>query len=106
MDDVFGGARAHTCTLRRRPQRRCFVNANLFCVESVLCFPFISAVRGAVPSLLQSLGAGLRFNCAGADVLSKVRSNEEERVDRSGRWPQGAMPVSGMPWGAPGGIAG
>jgi hypothetical protein len=26
--------------------------------------------------------------------------------DRSGRWLQGALPVSGMPWGAPGGIAG
>jgi hypothetical protein len=26
--------------------------------------------------------------------------------DRSGRWPQGVMPVSGMHWGAPGGIAG
>jgi hypothetical protein len=29
VDDVFGGARAHTCTLRR-PQRRCFVKAKLF----------------------------------------------------------------------------
>jgi hypothetical protein len=27
-------------------------------------------------------------------------------ADRSGRWPQGAKPVSGMPWGAPGDIAG
>jgi hypothetical protein len=26
--------------------------------------------------------------------------------DPSGRWLQGTMPVSGMPWGAPGGIAG
>jgi hypothetical protein len=52
----------------------------------------------------------LPVDCAGmstekmAKTVRQAAKHFLSSSDRSGRWPQGAMPVSGMPWGAPGDI--
>jgi hypothetical protein len=65
----------------------------------------LSEGGGAVATLITEQYA-VSLTTTGLELTEGKHYWEVELLDRSGRRPQGAMPVSGMPWGAPGGIAG
>jgi hypothetical protein len=77
------------------------------CASTVSRWPYASKSIQNDGSWVYDLGG--KLNSATCNELGRFWRASVSKgipIDRSGRWPQGTMPVSGMPWGAPGGNAG